>query len=318
VQWKILVTGASGFVGGALCARLREHGAFHVFGTGRRDVAIAGYTRADLTKPLDIDVRPDIVVHAAARAAPWGTRQAFEEQNVVATRHVVDFCERNGLPRLVNISTSAVFYRNEDQLGLTETSPIGPRFVNAYAQTKREAETIVEGYRGSWITLRPRAVFGPGDTTVFPRIVRAAREGTLPRLRRRGAPAKADLVYIDTLCDYIRLAALSPLSGSYNVTNGEPVETEAFLFGILARLGIDVPRRSLDPRVALAAAAAIEWFFRVARPRDEPPVTPFGVGAIAYSKTFDVAKLVADFGPPSVSVATGVDRFVASLACAAA
>lgn len=102
------------------------------------------------------------------------------------------------------------------------------------------------------------------------------------------------------------------------MTNGEPVETEAFLFGILERLGIEVPRRYVDPRVALAAAAAIEGFYRIARPGDEPPVTPFGVSAIAYSKTFDVAKLQADFGPPAVSVATGVDRFVESLACAAA
>jgi len=315
---KILITGASGFVGGALFAQLRASTEFEVRGTGRRALPLSAYACADLTKPLEIDFRPDIVVHAAARAAPWGTQQAFHEQNVLATQNVIDFCERNGLPRLVNISTSAVFYRNEDQLGLTEASPIGPRFVNAYARTKREAELLVERYRGSWITLRPRAVFGPGDTTVFPRIVRAAREGKLPRFRRQGAPARADLVYIETLCDYIRLAALSPLSGSYNVTNGEPVETEAFLFGILARLGIDVPHRYVDPRVALAASAAIEGFFRVARPNDEPPVTPFGVSAIAYSKTFDVGKLLADFGPPSVSVGTGVDRFVESLACAAA
>lgn len=176
---KILITGASGFVGGALLGRLRGSAGIDACGTGRRPLPVPGYVCADLTRPLEIEFEPDVVVHAAARAAPWGTPKAFYEQNVLATQRVVEFCERSGFPRLVNISTSAVFYRNEDQLGLTERSPIGPRFVNAYARTKREAELLVERYRGSWITLRPRAVFGPGDTTVFPRIVRAAREGKL-------------------------------------------------------------------------------------------------------------------------------------------
>jgi nucleoside-diphosphate-sugar epimerase len=272
---------------------------------------------ADLTRPLDLGFRPDVVIHAAARAAPWGSAAEFRAQNVQATANVIDFCVRNGLPRLVYISTSAVFYRDEDQPGLTEASPIGPRFVNAYARTKRAGELLVERYPGSWIVLRPRAVFGPGDTTLFPRIVRAAREGKLPRFRRQ-VPARSDLVYVDTLCDYMLAAAASTLSGAFNVTNAEPVETEAFLFGVLARLGIAMPRRTVDVRTAQLAAAAIEGFYRVALPHSEPPITRFGVSALAYSKTFDVAKLLAAFGPPSVGIAEGVERFVASLANAAA
>jgi 2-alkyl-3-oxoalkanoate reductase len=315
---KVLITGASGFVGGALFARLRAAGTFDVLGTGRRALPLDGYVRADLTRPVDFAFRPDVVVHSAARAAPWGTHRAFHAQNVTATENLLDFCTRNGMPRVVYVSTSAVFYRNEDQLRMTEQSPIGPRFVNAYAATKRAAERLVEAYRGSWIVMRPRAVFGPGDTTVFPRIVRAAREGKLPRFRRKGAPAQSDLVYVDTLCDYIAAAAVSSLTGAYNVTNGEPVETEAFLFGILERLGIAVPKRYVDVRVAHAAAAAIETFYRVARPGTEPPITRFGVSAMAYSKTFDVTKLLAAFGPATVPLGVGVERFVASLACAAA
>ena len=79
-----------------------------------------------------------------------------------------------------------------------------------------------------------------------------------------------------------------------------------------------MPRRTVDVRTAQLAAAAIEGFYRVALPRSEPPITRFGVSALAYSKTFDVAKLLAAFGPPSVGIAEGVERFVASLANAAA
>ena len=314
---KILVTGASGFVGGAFVERVRERPHVDILGTGRRPLSSPGYVAADLTRPLDIAFRPDVVVHAAARATPWGSAADFEAHNVLATRNVIDFCERIGRPRLVFVSSAAVFYRNEDQLGLTEDAPIGPRFVNAYARTKRAAELLVERYPGSWIIVRPRAVFGPGDTTVFPRIVRAARDGRLPRLRRRGSPAQSDLVYIDTLSDYIFAAASSHVVGAYNVTNAEPVQTEAFLFGILARLGIAAPQRSIDVRRAMLAAAATELAYRVVRPRCEPPITRFGVAALAYSKTFDVTKLTTAFGPPSVSVTEGVERLVQHVLSAA-
>jgi nucleoside-diphosphate-sugar epimerase len=315
---KILVTGASGFVGGAFVKRFGGRYGIVIHGVGRRKLDDANYSAVDLSEPFDVPFEPDVVIHAAARAAPWGTKREFVRQNVDATRNVIAFCERKGRPRLVYVSSSAVFYRNEDQLDLTEESPIGPRFVNAYAATKYAGEELVRAYAGPWMIVRPRAVFGPGDTVVFPRIVRAARSGRLPLIKRNGPPARADLIYIDTLSDYLMAAARTPLSGCVNVTNGEPVETEPFLLEVFARLGIPAPERAVDARVARAAAAAVEGWYRLFRPRDEPPITCFGVSALAYSKTFDVSKMLRVFGPPSVSVQRGVDEFVASLALSAA
>jgi 2-alkyl-3-oxoalkanoate reductase len=307
---NVLVTGASGFVGRAFVWRFGGTGEMRIHGTGRRPMDGASYTALDLSRPFELAFRPDVVIHCAARSAPWGTRAEFEAANVAATRNLIAFCERSGLPRLVHVSTTAVFYRNRDQIGLTEESPIGPRFVNAYAATKRAAELLVERYAGSWIVLRPRAVFGPGDTTLFPRIVRAARAGRLPLLRRAGPPARSDLIYVETLCDYLAAAARSTLSGAYNLTNDEPVETQAFLLDVLRRLGIGAPKRSVGVRAAFALAALLESGYRLAAPSREPPITRFGIAALAYSKTFDVRKAVAALGAPSVSLADGVDRFV--------
>lgn len=330
---KILVTGASGFVGGAFIRRFANRDGIELHGVGRRRVSGPGeprsltspgecrgisgpgaaYTAIDLAEPFDLPFAPDVVVHAAARASPWGTREEFERQNVAATRNVVDFCERSGKPRLVYVSSSAVFYRNEDQLGLTESSPIGPRFVNTYAATKYAGERLVARYSGSSLIVRPRAVFGPGDTVVFPRILRAARSGRLPLFRRTGPPVRADLIYVDTLADYLLAAARSPLTGAVNLTNAEPVELQPFVLDVFARLGIPPPRRVVDARLAWAAAAAVEVAYRTLRLPGEPPLTRFGVSAFAYSKTFDVSKMLAVFGPPSVSVADGVDAFVRSV-----
>lgn len=309
---KILITGASGFVGGALMEMAATRPNLEVHGLGRRPLSLPNYSRRDLALPLELDFTPDVVIHAAARALPWGSREDFHRQNVLATEHVIDFCKRKRVPHLIYISSSSVFYREEDQEGLTEGSPIGPDFVNHYSRTKHEGECLVRDFPGRSVILRPRAVFGPGDTVLFPRLLAAAQAGKMYRFEREAPPARGDLIYIGTLCEYIlRAATDSRVEGDFNLTNGQPVEIESFLFGIFQRLGIPLPEKRLSCARALKIATAIEWFYKVALPRSEPPITRFGIGVLAYSKTFDVAKSLAALGPPAVGLEEGVEAFVA-------
>jgi nucleoside-diphosphate-sugar epimerase len=311
---RILVTGASGFVGGRFVERFRDRPDLELHGVGRRPLDRPGYTSLDLSRPIhedDLPFRPDVVLHAAARATPWGSEAEYRRDNVEATANVVDLCLRLGRPRLVYVSSSSVFYRPGPQLGLTEESPIGPRFVNLYAATKAEGEGRVRAYPGPWLILRPRAVFGPGDTVLFPRILAAARRGKLPLFTGKGPAAIGDLIYVDTLADYLLQGCLrSELHGDYNLTNAQPVPIQSFLFEIFARLGLPAPRRKLSLRTAMLAAGLTEAVWRLLRLRGEPPITRFGVGVFAWSKTFHVRKALADLGPPSVSIAEGVEDFV--------
>jgi nucleoside-diphosphate-sugar epimerase len=308
---RILVTGAAGFVGGSFLRRFRDQPGLVLHGVGRRPSPDPRISVADLARPFDLEFEPDVVIHAAARASPWGTEAEYRRDNVDATRNVIDFCERRGRPRLVYVSTSAVFYRPGHQLGLTEDSPIGPRFVNRYAATKHAGEELVRAYAGSSVILRPRAVFGPGDTVLFPRILKAARQGRLPLLVPEGGPTVGDLITIDSLADYLLAAAERPaLSGAYNLTNAEPVEIQRLLLQVLEALDLPRPTRRVRVRTAMAAATALEIGWRLFRLPGEPPVTRFGVGVLAWSKTFDVSRAVRDLGPPSVSIADGVEAFV--------
>lgn len=309
---RLLITGASGFVGGKLLHRARENGEWELFGVGRRPLSDPDYRSVDLSAAFDLPFTPDVVVHAAARSSPWDSRGEFLRHNVETTRRVIDFCLRHGRPKLVYVSSAAVFYRNEHQLGLTEESPIGPQFVNTYAETKFLGEQLVRGYPGPWVILRPRAVFGPGDTVLFPRILRAARAGRLPHFVTDGLPARGDLIYIDTLSDYILRAARNPaVLGDFNLTNHEPVVLMDLLLDIFRQLGIPAPKRRLPVRRALVLAGAAEAVYRLLPFLGEPPLTRFGVGAFAYSKTFSPHKTLGTLGPPSVSLAAGVERFVA-------
>lgn len=308
---KILVTGTSGFVGGAFLRRFAQRPDLALFGVARRPVALPNYVQRDLSQPFDLPFRPDVVIHAAARASPWGSRREYEQQNVEATRQVLAFCRRVGTPRLLYLSTSAVFYREEHQYGLREDSPIGPHFVNDYAATKYAGELLVRDYEGEHCVLRPRAVFGPGDTVLFPRVIEAARKGALPVFTGQDRPVTGDLVYIDTLCDYLLAAARAPrLAESYNLTNAQPVDLQELLHRVLRALELPAPRRRVRVGTALRAATALEWVWRLARLRGEPPATRFGVGVFAYSKTFDPRRTLADLGPPSVALDEGVQRFI--------
>lgn len=308
---KILITGASGFVGGAFCRQFGACDDLEIRGLGRRPSDLPGYIRADLTRPLQLDWQPNVVIHAAARSSPWGSLSEFRDQNVRATQNVIDFCTQQQVPRLIYISSSSVFYREADQLHMTEASPIGPNFVNHYAQTKFEGEQLVRSFSGSWVILRPRAVFGPHDTVLFPRILRAAQQGKMAFIGRAVAPAIGDLIYIDSLCEYIRRAALDgSITGDFNLTNNEPIEIQSFLLRIFAALDLPTPTRSIPRKRALVIATAIEWFFKCFIPWKEPPITRFGIGVLGFSKTFDVSQCLRVLGPPSVSLEEGLQHFI--------
>ena len=276
-----------------------------------RSPARAGHwVPADLTRRIDVDFRPDVVVHCAARSSPWGTAKDFERQNVEATRNVLAFCRAAGSPHLIYVSTSAVLYRNEHQYAMDETTPPAERFLNHYARTKFAGEELVRAYEGTSAILRPRAVFGPGDTVVFPRILRAAREGKFPVIES-DETVMADLIYIDTLVDYIARVAERRTEGLFHLSNNQPVPVVAFLTELFAQLDLPAPRKQIAASRAMTAARCVEAVYRVLPFLGEPPITTFGVSVFAYSKTMNVAKSLRELGEPAVTLDEGVRRFVA-------
>lgn len=314
---KILITGASGFVGGRFLRRFRDRTDVELLGVGRRTLDLPDYRSIDLSQPhaLDAALRafaPDVVIHAAALASPFAPRRDYLRHNVEATRHTLESCRAHGAPKFVYISSSSVHYRPEDQLGLREDDPIGPMFANVYAETKAAGETLVRDYAGAWTILRPRAVFGPGDTVLFPRLLAAAKRGKLPRIVRDGPPAMGDLIGVDALTDYMLRAAQRPEAiGAFNLSHGEPVAMQDFIAEVFRRLDLPPPERRLGYRTAHTAAFVAECLWSLLPLRGEPPVTRFGVDVLCFSKTFDIAKARSVLGEPSQTLAQALDEFVA-------
>lgn len=308
---KLLLTGASGFIGARFMQRFRGTPGLELLGIGRRELADSDYRAVDLSQPFALDFVPDVVIHAAALSSPFAPRRDYLRHNVDATRNVIAWCRAHGSPKLVYISSSSVHYQPRDQLGMREDDPIGPAFANTYAETKAAGETLVRGYESTWTILRPRAVFGPGDTVLFPRLLAAAKRGKLPRIVRDAAPAVGDLISVDALVEYmLRAAQQADAVGAFNLSHGEPVVMQDFLAETFRRLGLPPPTRTVPYRVAHMAAHAAELAWTLLPLRGEPPVTRFGIDVLAFSKTFDITRARAILGPPSQTLAEGLDVFV--------
>ncbi len=312
---RILLTGSNGFIGGRVAADALARG-WEVVGLGRaaRPAGpVTRYVRADLAVPLDLDDEVDAVVHAAGLATPWAAPSDYRRHNVDATANVLRWAREHGRPHLLYVSSSSVFYRDADQFDLTERSPIPPddQQVNTYSRTKLAGERLTRAYPADWTVLRPRAVFGVGDTVLLPRVVEAARRGVLPRFTRSdGHRVRADLTPVATVSHYLLEAAAQRTTGDLNLTNGEAVELNPFVDEVLARLGVHPRRPNVPVPAAMALAGLGELTSARFRSYAEPPITRYGVSMFAYSKTFDNTRVSALLGPPPVSVAETLDEVV--------
>jgi len=321
---KALVTGATGYLGRAAALRLRESG-WEVTGLGRdpqagrllNDMGVR-FVQADLRDRDAVAAAcegQDYVIHCAALSSPWGRYKDFYETNAKGTDHVAAGCLRHGVRRLVHVSSSSVYFAFADRLNVSERDPLPRKPANAYAASKRIAERIVEdaSARGlQTVILRPRAVFGPGDATLFPRLLRANRSRGIPIMR--GGDTWLDLTYADNVVDALALACAAPDDACgriYNLSNGEPVKLIDLLRNVFELLRMPLRLRTVPRSAALAAGRAFEWLYR-ALPMlgDEPPFTRYTVGLLAYSQTLDISEARRRLGyEPRISMNEGMRRF---------
>jgi UDP-glucose 4-epimerase len=241
----VLVSGAAGFVGRAVTARLAASGAEVVVAL-RRAREVPGAARAvdagDLAAPapaLAAALRGvDAVVHAAGLAHRNGVDPAaLAAANVTAARRVAEEAVARGVRRLVLVSSAAVFGKQRDGT-FSEASP--PRPDDAYAASKLEGEAAVRatvaGSATRLVIVRPCAVVGPGCAGNIPRLVRLIRRGMpLPF----GAIANArSFIAVDDLAALIaRAVAADDPPDCVIGAHPEPVSTPALIRALAGGLG---------------------------------------------------------------------------------
>lgn len=323
---NVLITGGTGFLGKQLALKLRSLGD-NVTVLGRNQVigeqlAATGlrFVAADLRDAQAIALAcqgQDCVFHCGAFSSPWGNSRDFYDINVLGTRHLVQGCLAQRVWRLVHVSTSAVYFTYADQLQILESLAF-PQPVGAYAKTKQLAEQeIQQGYQQglSTIVIRPRGIFGPGDTTILPRLLRASDRTGIPLIRH--GQATIDMTYIDNVVSALRCCQQAPnsLSGRvYNITNGEPMTLIDLLGQLSQQLGTALKFKPMLFPIAYGLAAVMEGAATLLSKAElsgaEPILTRYTVGLLTFSQTLAIDAAMKDLGyQPQVTIEKGIAQF---------
>jgi predicted dehydrogenase/nucleoside-diphosphate-sugar epimerase len=314
-----LVTGAAGFLGRRLVARLRAEGR-SVRVLVRRPVAAYAQDPGvqsvigDLGDPRIVDhaVKGAGVVYHVGAAMRGGPRD-FEAGTVWGTRNVVDACLAHGSRRLVYVSSMSVF----DHAGRAPTAVMNessayephPEWRGAYTQTKLSAERhvreAIERQGLPAVILRPGQIFGPGAEKVTPNGV----IGLAGRWVAVGDGAQTlPLVYIDDVVDALVQAADAPgASGRvFNIVDTSAVTQEAYLQRAQRKLGGELKRLRVPVWMFMLLGWGVELLGKLLK-RDVP-LTRYRVRSLRPLANFDTTAAREQLGwTPRVGVEQGLD-----------
>lgn len=322
---KVLVTGGAGFLGRALCRALQAEG--HEVTSFQRSHSSAleamGVRQvqgdlADAGAVHDAFAGHDAIFHNAAKAGAWGSEASYFAANVTGTRNVLAAMRAHGIPRLVYTSTPSVTHsgRTPVEGGNEVDTPYGQGFKAPYPATKLVAEREVLAANGpglATVALRPRLIWGPGDTQLLPRLVERARAGRLRFVG--GGHNRMDTTYIDNAAQahvdaFNALAPGAACAGrAYFISNGEPRPVRRIVNDLLAAAGQPPVDKSIPYAVAYGAGALLEAVWSLARLDGEPPMTRFLAEQLSTPHWYDISAAARDFGyVPRVTMDEGLAR----------
>jgi nucleoside-diphosphate-sugar epimerase len=251
---RIFITGASGFVGGAATRAfgLSGHTVMAMSRSAASDPVIAerGATpvRCDLENVTGEHIGDaEAVVHCAAFVEQWGPVEAWKRFNINGTARMLEAARTAGAKRFIHISTESVLWRGQHLRGVDETYPRAPNSPYPYSSTKARAEELVENANTAdfqTIILRPRFIWGPGDTTLLPVIEHMAKTGQWQWIN--DGKAKTSTTHIANLVHAIELALTKGNGGqAYFILDDGTRTMKEIISSIAATRGITLPEKSV-------------------------------------------------------------------------
>ena len=307
------ITGGSGFIGGRLIERLVAEG-IRVRALARSDRSAAAVEalgaeaiRGDLS---DVDVitagaqGTDTAYHLAANTQIWAPWKDFVRDNVTGTQNALAGTRAAGVSRFVHCGTEAALIAGEPLRSVDEAAPLRPDSAAPYAATKALAEQAVRDANAdgfATVVIRPRFVWGAGDTTLLPSMVEMVKSGRFAWIG--GGTQFTDVTHVDNVIEGLQLGARKGRGGdAYFVTDGEPVVFRDFVSALLDTQGVQAPSRSIPTWVAAPLAVACEGLWRAVPLPGAPPLTRFAYWISSQECTIDITKARRELGYRPVKV----------------
>lgn len=317
---RVLVTGASGLLGGAVAALLVGQG-HSVTTLQRRPSGVAG--ARDLSGSItdhrivqDAVQNVEGIIHLAAKVSFTGRAAEFDEVNVEGTRRLLHSARAAGVRDVVFVSSPSVANSGAAIAGLG-AEPADPEHAHGdYSRTKAEAELLALAENAPQFrvaAVRPHIVWGPGDTQLVERVLARARRGRLPLLD--SGAALIDTTYVDNAAAAI-VAALHRMEHIHGrslvVSNAEPRPVGELLAGICSAGSVSAPSWTVPGGVARAAGAVVEKLWTWAGREEEPPMTRFLAEQLSTAHWFDQRETQELLNwKPAVSLDDGLARLAA-------
>ncbi|HVV46279.1 MAG TPA: NAD-dependent epimerase/dehydratase family protein [Bryobacteraceae bacterium] len=280
---RILVTGADGFVGSALCRHLvrQNHSVTGVVRTLKPGVSLAG---VDIRAIGDIAENPgwaeilpgvEVAIHLAALVHQMGEQkpplEAYRRVNTVATERLAEACVRHGVARMVFLSSIKVNGEGGSERAYSEADAPGPR--DAYGVSKLEAEIVLAQVAAAssleTVIVRPPLIYGPGVRANFHRLL-----GMSYRMNPVPVPkftAMRSMISLGNLTDFLSLCSSRPKAAGqlFLISDNEDVSVSDLIRRIATLMrhrsvNLPVPERAL--RFVASLAGREEEIRRLADP----------------------------------------------------
>lgn len=328
VKEKILVTGATGFLGSHIADHFKTLG-YDVYAIGRNkekgkliEEKGINFLNIDFTQEEKMILAckgMDYIIHAGALSSHWGRYDDFYQSNVIGTLNIIKGAKKYGTKRIVHVSTPSIYFKfndNEgfDGKGVREDQTLPKEMVNYYAKTKWLAEQEVDRAFSEGlpiITIRPRAIFGEGDNALMPKLIAVNEKVGVPLFN--GGKNKMDITYVGNVVHAIDLCLFtdeSNLGKKYNITNGETIEFYDLLANSFKKMGKPFRKLQLPYGLLFGVAGVMEWSHKHLFNYKEPMLTKYSVSVLAKTQTLNIDKARLDLGyVPLVSIEDGIERY---------
>ena len=319
---NILLTGSTGFLGFRTLERLvKLNYVDKIIATGRslqksRKISHpkVKYILGDLSDKAFVNTLIkdiDIVINTASLSSPWGSEASFYLANIQTQKNIISSSEITGVKRFIYISSPSIYYNGEDRNMVKENAPLPTKFVNHYSKSKRDAELLLENSKLDYITIRPRALIGRGDSVIMPRLIKAHSDGKLKIIG--DGENRVDLTSVENVVESIVLSLMAPnkaLNNAYNITDGNPVKLWKSINTVLKGIGKEQIYKTVNFKVAYFAASILELVSRCIT-KEEPSLTKYSVGILSKSFTLDISKAVELLKyKPVITTEESIEEFI--------